>query len=97
MIDSLLYAKLPPHLQRSLNLAYLENSTYDQIVAYIEGELELSGLENDGELSIHTMTAAPPNGNQQNSEQTKMECHCRGNLLGQRFCVIWLWKILASG
>ena len=27
MIDSLLYAKLPPHLKRSLNLAYLENGT----------------------------------------------------------------------
>ena len=29
MIDSLLYAKLPPHLKQSLNLAYLENGTYD--------------------------------------------------------------------
>ena len=36
MIDSLLYAKLPPHLKRSLNLAYLENGTYDQIVAHLE-------------------------------------------------------------
>ena len=46
MIDSLLYAKLPPHLKRSLNLAHLENGTYDQIVAHLERELELSGLEN---------------------------------------------------
>ena len=36
MIDSLLYAKLPPHLKRSLNLAYLENGTYHQIVAHLE-------------------------------------------------------------
>ena len=43
MIDSLLYAKLLPHLKRSLNLAYLENGTYDQIVAHLERELELSG------------------------------------------------------
>ena len=43
MIDSLLYAKLPPHLKRSLNLAYLENGTYDQIVAHLERDLELSG------------------------------------------------------
>ena len=49
MIDSLLCAKLPPHLERSLNLAYLENGTYDQIVAHLERELKLSGLENDGE------------------------------------------------
>ena len=75
MIDSLLYAKLPPHLKRSLNLAYLENGTYDQIVAHLEREVELSGLENDGELTLPTMTAATPNDNQQNSEQTKVVCH----------------------
>ena len=75
MIDSLLYAKLPPHIKRSLNLAYLENGTYDQIVAHLERKLELSGLENDGELTISAMTAVPPNDNQQNNEQTKVVCH----------------------
>ena len=75
MIDSLLYAKLPPHLKRSLNLAYLENGTYDQIVTHLERELELSGLENDGELTILTTTVVPPNDNQQNTEQTKIVCH----------------------
>ena len=59
MIESLLYAKLPPQLKRSPNLAYLENGTYDQIVAHLEREPELSGLENDGELTITTMTAVP--------------------------------------
>ena len=39
MIDSLLYAKLPPHLKRLLNLAYLETGTYDQRVAHLEREL----------------------------------------------------------
>ena len=78
MIDSLLYAKLPPHLKRSLNLAYLENGTYDQIDAHLERELELSGLENDGELTIPTMTAIPPNDNQQNTEQYKIVCrYCK--------------------
>ena len=75
MIDSLLYAELPPHLKRSLKLAYLENGTYDQIAAHLERELELSGLENDGELTIPTMTAVPPNDNQQKTEQTKVVCH----------------------
>ena len=51
MIDGLLYAKFPPHLKRSPNLAYLENGTYDQTVAHLEKELEVSGLENDGELT----------------------------------------------
>ena len=67
MTDSLLYAKLPPHLKRSLNLAYLENGIYEQIVTHLEKELELSGLENDGELTIPTKTAVPPNDNQQNN------------------------------
>ena len=51
MVDSLLYAKPPPRLRQSLNLAYLENGTYDQMVPHLEGALELSGLENDGELT----------------------------------------------
>ena len=75
MSENLIYAKLPPHLKRSINLAYLGNGTYDHIVAHLERELELSGLENDGELTIPTMTAIPPNDNQQNTEQTKNLCH----------------------
>ena len=55
--EALPNAKLPPHLKRSLNLTNLENGTYDQIVAHLEKELELSGLENDVELTIPTMTA----------------------------------------
>ena len=93
MIDSLLYAKLPPHLKRSLNLAYLENGTYDQIVAHIERELELSGLENDGELTIPTMTAVPPNDSQQNTEQTKAVCHyCKKSGHVIRDCRKWMRK-----
>ena len=75
MMESLLYTKLPPHLNRSLNLAYLENGTHDEIVAHLEKELELSGLENDGEMTVPKMTASPPNDHQQNSEQTKSLCH----------------------
>ena len=45
-------------------------------MAHLERELELSGLENDGELTIPTMTAVLPNDNQQNTEQAKFVCHC---------------------
>ena len=42
MIDSLLYAKLPPKLKRSVNMARLENATYEEIVTHLERELELN-------------------------------------------------------
>ena len=39
--------------------------------------LEINGLENDGELTITTMTAVPPIDNQQNTEKIKTGCHYR--------------------
>ena len=50
MIENLLYAKMPPHLKKSINQAYLENGTYDQIVKHLEREMELNGLEADEPL-----------------------------------------------
>ena len=38
MIDNLLYAKLPPKLKRSVNMARLENATYEEIVTHLERE-----------------------------------------------------------
>ena len=56
MINSLLYAKLPPHLKRSVNTAYLENGTYEEIVQHLERELELNGLEGDNAPAITIST-----------------------------------------
>ena len=55
MIDCLLYAKLATHLKRLIDSAYVKNGTYDQIVAQIKTELELTGLKTDGELQFPTM------------------------------------------
>ena len=57
MIDSLLYAKLPPKLKRSVNMARLENGSYDEIVAHLERELELNALEESDDLPMATMTS----------------------------------------
>ena len=75
LIDSLLYAKLPPHLKRPLNLAYPEKGIYDQIVAHVERKLELSGSETARKLRKHTITAVTPNDSQQQTEQSKNVCH----------------------
>ena len=58
MVDSLLYAKLPPKLKRSVNMARLENGSYDEIVAHLERELELNALEESDDLPMATMTSS---------------------------------------
>ena len=59
MIDSILYAKLPPKLKRSGNMARLENATYEEIVTHLERELELNGLEEGDNIPVPTMSTAP--------------------------------------
>ena len=58
MIDSLLYAKLPPKLKRSVDMARLENGSYDEIVAHLERELELNALDEADDLPMATMTSS---------------------------------------
>ena len=58
MIDSLLYAKLPPKMKRSVNMARLENGTYEEIVAHLERELELNALEESHDLPMALMASA---------------------------------------
>ena len=50
IIEQFIYAKMPPHLKKSINQAHLENGTYERIVSHFEKELELNGLEAPDEL-----------------------------------------------
>ena len=59
MIDSLIYAKVPPKLKRPVNIARLENATYDEIVTHLDRELELNGLEEGDNIPIPIMSTAP--------------------------------------
>ena len=58
MIDILLYAKLPSKLKRSINMARLENGSYDELVAHLEREFQLNALEESDDLPIATMTSS---------------------------------------
>ena len=60
MIDSLLYANLPPKLKRSVNMARIQNGSYDEIVAHLERELELNALEESDGLPLAAMTSQNP-------------------------------------
>ena len=68
MIESLIYAKMPPHLKKSINHAYLENGTYEQIVRHLEREMELNGLEADEPLVKTQMTVVKQQTNTQNTK-----------------------------
>ena len=75
IIEQFIYAKMPPHLKKSINQAHLENGTYEQIVSHLEKELELIGLETPDEMPINTVTQQPP---QQNSDKPRPTCyHCK--------------------
>ena len=54
--EQLIYAKMPPHLNKSINQAHLENGTYEQIVTHLERELELKSLEYSDESQMNTVT-----------------------------------------
>ena len=78
MIDSLLYAKLPPKLKRSVNMARLENGTYEEIVAHLERKLDLNALEESDDLPMATMASASTSNNNllSNGINTNKDAQC---------------------
>ena len=72
IIEQFIYAKMPPHLKKSINQAHLETGTYEQIVSHLEWELELNGLEAPDEMQLNTVIKQD---RQQNSEKPEPTCH----------------------
>ena len=72
IIEQFIYAKMPPHLKKSINQAHLEIGTYEQIVTHLEKELELNGLEAADELQINIVSHSNVNAN---ADRTKPTCH----------------------
>ena len=56
ILEQFIYAKMPPHLKKSINQAHLENGTYEQIVTHLKWELELNSLEYLDESQMNTVT-----------------------------------------
>ena len=77
MIESLLYAKTPPHLKKSTNKAYLENGRYEELVRHFQRKMELNGLESED----RRQNANDINGkNNQKKKQQSRKCpHQRRN------------------
>ena len=72
IIKQLIYAKMPPHLKKSINQAHLENGTFEKIVTHLERELELNGLEAPDELPINNVSQQPTN---IYADRPKPTCH----------------------
>ena len=56
IIEQFIHAKMPPRLRKSINQAYLENGSCEQIVTHLEKELDLNSLEAPDELQMNNMT-----------------------------------------
>ena len=72
IIEQSIYAKMPPHLKKSINQVHLENGTYEQIFSHLERELELNGLESPDEPQINTVSHNTVNAS---ADRTKPTCH----------------------
>ena len=84
IIEQFIYAKLPPHLKKSINQAHLENGTYEQIVTHLEKELELNALKAPDELQINTVSHNNAN---TNADRPKPTCHyCKKPRLYRNQC-----------
>ena len=56
IIEQFIYAKMPPHLKKTINQAHLENGTFEQIVTNPKRELELNSLEYPDETQMNSVT-----------------------------------------
>ena len=86
MIDSFLYAKLPPKLKRSVIMARLENGSYDEIVTLLERKIELTAFQEPDDLPMATMPTSTskletPLSTRQTPEITCNYCKGKGHIV----------------
>ena len=75
-----IYAKMLPQLMKLINQAQLEKGTIEQIVSYLERELELNGLEAPDELQIIAVTQQATQQNQKHPNQLATTAKCKVNI-----------------
>ena len=77
-IDKAIYAKMPDHVKKILNRAYLEDKPYNDIVLHLEREMRLNGLGAPDETTLvplNTVDAAVAD--DKNEQQQRGYCfHC---------------------
>ena len=74
IIELFIYAKMPPHVKKSITQAHLENGTYKQVATHLQRELELNGFEAPEELQIDTVSHKTANTNAVRPNPTCQHC-----------------------
>ena len=59
-IDKAIYAKMPDHVKKILNRAYLEDKPYNDIVLHLEKEMRLNGLGAPDEVTLVPLNEIEP-------------------------------------
>ena len=59
-IDKARYAKMPDHVKKILNRAYLEDKPHNDIVLHLEREMRLNGLGAADEVSLVPLNKIEP-------------------------------------
>ena len=60
LIDKATYAKMPDHVRKILNRAYLEDKPYNYIVLHLEREMRLNGLGAPDEVTLVPLNKIEP-------------------------------------
>ena len=74
VIEQFIFSKMPLHLEKLINRAHLENSTYEQIVIYLERELEINSLKTSDELLMNTVIEHATKFNSEKHKPTCQNC-----------------------
>ena len=70
-IDKAIYAKMPDHVQKILNRAYLEDKPYNEIVLHLEREMRLNGLGTPDEITLVPLNNVAPTSNTPHNKENK--------------------------
>ena len=70
-IDKAIYAKMPDHVKKILNRAYLGDKPYNDIVLHLEREMRLNGLGAPDEVTLVPLNKVEPAPTKTESNQTE--------------------------
>ena len=59
-IDKTIYPKIPAYVKKILNMAYLENKPYNDIVLHLEREMRLNGVGAPDEVTLVLLNKIEP-------------------------------------